>query len=238
MMTLDLINNVLKTTEKAGLFSDVNWQEIWRASGDTLTMMFFSMLFTVIIGFVLGFILFLTSPKQLLEQRWVYAILSFIVNILRSVPFVILLLVIIPLTKAIVGTSIGVKGVIPPLVFAAAPFFARLVESALREVDHGVIEAAQAMGASRWTIISRVLFRESRIGLISAITMTAVTLVSYTAMSGLVGGGGIGDLAIRYGFYRYQLDVLIIGVIWLIVLVQLLQMAGDYLVKYFSRKRL
>jgi len=224
--------------KSSSFFSNINWDEIEKATGQTLTMLGFSVLFTVIIGFILGFILFLTSPHQILQQRFVYAILSFIVNLFRSVPFVILLLVVLPVTKALVGTVLGVKGSIPPLVIAAAPFFARLVESALREVDRGVIEAAQSMGASNWTIITRVLFRESRIGLIAAITMTAVTLVSYTAMSGIVGGGGLGDLAIRYGHYRYQLDVLIVSVILLVILVQLLQMAGDYLVKYFSRKRL
>lgn len=232
------LQSLVQTLNTASFFSEINWAEIWKASGQTLTMLAFSILFTVVIGFILGFILFLTSPDQLLEQRWLYSILSFIVNIFRSVPFVILLIVVIPVTKAIVGTSLGVKGSIPPLVIAAAPFFARLVESALREVDRGIIEAAQAMGASNWTIITRVLFRESRIGLIAAITMTAVTLVSYTAMSGTVGGGGLGDLAIRYGHYRYQLEVLIVSVVLLVVLVQLLQMLGDYLIKYFSRKRL
>lgn len=219
-------------------FNDINWKEISKATEQTLTMLGYSVLFTVMIGFILGIILFLTSSNQILQNKWIYAILSFVVNILRSVPFVIMIIVLIPITKKIVGTSLGVTGAIPPLVIAAAPFFARLVESALREVDKGIIEAAQAMGASNWTIVWRVLLRESRTGLIAAITMTAVTLVSYTAMSGIVGGGGLGDLAIRYGHHRYQIDVLIVSVVLLVVLVQVLQMAGDRLVKHFSRKQL
>ncbi|UUZ79611.1 ABC transporter permease [Paenibacillus sp. P26] len=162
--------------------------------------------------------------------------LSFIVNVLRSVPFIILMIVIIPLTRVIVGTSIGVPGSIPPLVIGAAPFFARLVETSLREVDRGVIEAAQSMGATYGQIIWRVLLREARPGLIAAITITAVTLVSYTAMSGVIGGGGLGDLAIRYGYQRFQTNVMIVTVVILLVLVQILQMLGDRLVRSYQRK--
>ncbi|WP_371264818.1 methionine ABC transporter permease [Paenibacillus sp. BC26] len=195
-----------------------------------------SLLFTIILGLILGVVLFLTSRRQLLEQRLVYAALSLVVNILRSVPFVILMIMIMPLTKAITGTTLGVQGSIPPLVIAAAPFFARLVETSLREVDRGVIEAAQSMGASRMDIVRRVLLLEARPGLLAAITITAVTLVSYTAMSGVIGGGGLGDLALRYGYQRFQTSVMIVTVACLIILVQILQMAGDYLVRRFSRK--
>lgn len=219
-------------------FDQVNWQEIAKATNQTLTMLGFSLLFAVLFGFILGIVLFLTSSKQMLENRFIYGCLSFAVNIFRSIPFIILVLILMDVTKFLVGTRIGVKGAIPPLVIAAAPFFARLVETALREVDHGVIEAAQAMGASRWTIVWRVLLREARAGLIAAITITAVTLVSYTAMSGVIGGGGLGDLAVRYGHQRYRLDVLLVTVTLLIIFVQLLQMIGDRLVRHFSRKRL
>lgn len=217
-------------------FDDVPWKEISKATNQTLIMLGYSLPFIVVIGFIIGLLLFVTSKHQMLENRIVYSILSFVVNVLRSVPFVILILILFPLTKGIVGTSIGVKGAIPPLVIAAAPFFARLVESALREVERGIVEAAHAMGATKWQIIWKVLLRESRAGLITALTITAVTLVSYTAMSGIVGGGGIGDLAIRYGHHRYRVDVLIVGIAILVIMVQVLQIFGDRLVRYFSRK--
>jgi ABC-type metal ion transport system, permease component len=217
-------------------WSQVRWEEVWQASKDTLTMLGASLLFTIILGLLLGVILFLTSKRQLLEQPIVYMLLSLVVNVLRSVPFIILMILIMPLTKALTGTTLGVQGSIPPLVVAAAPFFARLVETSLREVDRGIIEAAQAMGASRWDIVRRVLLLEARPGLLAGITITAVTLVSYTAMSGVIGGGGLGDLALRYGYQRFQTSVMIVTVALLIILVQLLQMAGDHLVRRFSRK--
>ncbi|WP_165912741.1 methionine ABC transporter permease [Effusibacillus lacus] len=206
------------------------------ATIDTLIMLGLSALFTVIIGLPVGVLLFLTSKGQLLENRLFYATASFVVNILRSVPFIILMILLIPFTKLIVGTSLGIQGSIPPLVIGAAPFFARLVETSLREVDKGVIEAAQSMGATHWQIISRVLLPESRPGLIAGITITTVALVSYTAMSGVIGGGGLGDLAIRYGYQRFQTDVMLVTVAILIVLVQILQSIGDWLVLRFSRK--
>ncbi|WP_127506442.1 methionine ABC transporter permease [Paenibacillus humicus] len=217
-------------------WENINWDEIWQATQDTLTMMVFSMIFTVILGLALGVLLYLTSSRQLLYMPALYSVLSFVVNILRSVPFIILMIAVMPFTEAIVNTTIGVKGAIPPLVIGAAPFFARLVETALREVDKGVIEAAQAMGASKWDIVRRVLLRESRPGLLAAITVTAVTLVSYTAMMGTIGAGGLGDLAIRYGYMRFQTDIMIVTVVILIVLVQLLQVLGDRLVRRISRR--
>lgn len=215
---------------------NVDWMEMTEGTLDTLTMLGFSALFTVLIGLPLGVILFLTSRGQLLENRAFYSVASVIVNILRSVPFIILMILLIPFTKLIVGTSLGVQGAIPPLVIGAAPFFARLVETSLREVDRGVIEAAQSMGASNWQIVWNVLLPESRPGLIAAITITTVTLVSYTAMSGAIGAGGLGDLAIRYGYQRFQTDVMIVTVVILLVLVQILQTLGDKLVLHFSRK--
>lgn len=217
-------------------FENVDWSEIAGATVDTLTMLGFSTLFTVLIGLPLGIILFLTSKGQLLENRGFYSIASFVVNVLRSVPFIILMILLIPFTKLIVGTSLGVQGAIPPLVIGAAPFFARMVETSLREVDRGVIEAAQSMGASNWQIVWNVLLPEARSGLIAGITITTVALVSYTAMSGVIGGGGLGDLAIRYGYQRFQTDVMLVTVVILLVLVQILQSVGDRLVLRFSRK--
>ncbi|MDH0142924.1 MULTISPECIES: methionine ABC transporter permease [Pseudomonadaceae] len=218
------------------LLPNVDWQEIGYASLDTLNMLGGATLFTVLLGLPLGVLLFLTGPRQMFEQRALYGVLSLVVNVLRSVPFVILLILMIPLTVLITGTSLGVAGAIPPLVVGATPFFARLVETALREVDRGIIEATQAMGASTLQIIFRALLPEALPGLIAATTVTAITLVSYTAMSGLIGGGGLGDLAVRYGYQRYQPDVMAVTVILLLILVQVLQMVGDKLVIHFSRK--
>lgn len=218
------------------LLPNVYWPEIWQASLDTLAMLGGSLLFTLLLGLPLGVLLFLTGPRQMFEQRLLYGALSLLVNVLRSVPFVILLILMIPLTKLITGTSLGVAGAIPPLVIGATPFFARLVETALREVDRGLIEATQAMGATTRQIIFRALLPEAQPGLWAAVTVTAITLVSYTAMSGLIGGGGLGDLAVRYGYQRYQPDVMLVTVALLLVLVQVLQMIGDRLVVHFSRK--
>ncbi|MBQ0777855.1 MAG: ABC transporter permease [Pseudomonas sp.] len=218
------------------LFPNVVWPEIWQATLDTLSMLGGSILFTIVLGLPLGVLLFLTGPRQMFEQKWFYQAMSLVVNILRSVPFVILLIVMIPFTVVIAGTSLGVAGAIPPLVIGATPFFARLVETALREVDRGIIEATQAAGATPRQIVTSALLPEAMPGIIAAVTVTAITLVSYTAMSGLIGGGGLGDLAVRYGYQRYQPDVMVVTVVLLLILVQVLQSIGDRLVVHFSRK--
>ncbi|MEH6564737.1 MAG: methionine ABC transporter permease [Halopseudomonas sp.] len=218
------------------LLPNVIWPEIWQATLDTLAMLGGSMLFTLLLGLPLGVLLFLTAPRQMFEQKWFYQSLSLLVNIFRSVPFVILLIVMIPVTVVIAGTSLGVAGAIPPLVIGATPFFARLVETSLREVDRGIIEATQAAGATPRQIVTSALLPEALPGIIAAITVTAITLVSYTAMSGLIGGGGLGDLAVRYGYQRYQPDVMVVTVVLLLILVQVLQSTGDRLVVHFSRK--
>ena|SRR5690554_186812 len=218
------------------LLINVDWYEIWLATLETLIMLGGSLLFTVVLGLPLGVLLFLTSPKQLFDQKGFYSILSLVTNILRSLPFIILLIVMIPITVMITGTSLGVAGAIPPLVVGATPFFARLVETALREVDRGIIEATQAMGATTKQIIISALLPEARPGILAAITVTAITLVSYTAMAGVVGAGGLGDLAIRFGYQRFQTDVMVVTVVLLLVLVQVLQMVGDRLVVHYSRK--
>ncbi|MHA6198187.1 methionine ABC transporter permease [Pseudomonas wadenswilerensis] len=217
-------------------FANVDWSEIWLATGDTFIMLFGSLFFTVLLGLPLGVLLFMFGPRQMFEQKGIYALLSLVVNILRSLPFIILLIVMIPITVLITGTSLGVEGAIPPLVVGATPFFARLVETALREVDRGIIEATQSMGASTRQIIMNALLPEARPGIFAAITVTAITLVSYTAMAGVVGAGGLGDLAIRFGYQRFQTDVMIVTVVLLLILVQVLQSVGDKLVVHFSRK--
>ena len=218
------------------LLINVDWYEIWLATLETFLMLGGSLLFTIILGLPLGILLFLTGPKQLFDQKGLYLILSLVTNILRSLPFIILLIVMIPFTVMITGTSLGVAGAIPPLVVGATPFFARLVETALREVDRGIIEATQAMGATTKQIIISALLPEARPGILAATTVTAITLVSYTAMAGVVGAGGLGDLAIRFGYQRFQTDVMVVTVVLLLVLVQILQMVGDRLVVHYSRK--
>ncbi|HLT05241.1 MAG TPA: methionine ABC transporter permease [Pseudomonas sp.] len=217
-------------------FINIDWYEIWLATLDTLLMLGGSLLFTVVFGLPLGVLLFLTGPRQLFDNKPLYALLSFVVNVLRSLPFIILLIVMIPITVVLTGTSLGVAGAIPPLVVGTTPFFARLVETALREVDRGIIEATQAMGATTRQIIMNALLPEARPGIIAATTVTAITLVSYTAMAGVVGAGGLGDLAIRFGYQRFQTDVMVVTVVLLLVLVQILQSVGDRLVVHFSRK--
>lgn len=219
-----------------GWFANVDWAEIGQAGLDTLIMLGGSLLASILLGLPLGVLLFLTGRRQLLDHPLVYAILSFVVNVLRSVPFIILLIVMIPFTVLLVGTSLGVAGAIPPLVIGTAPFFARLVESALREVDRGIIEACQAMGATTRQIVFGALLPEALPGLIAGATVTAIALVSYTAMAGVIGAGGLGDLAVRFGYQRFQTDVMIVTVVLLLVLVQLLQMLGDRLVARVSRR--
>jgi len=218
------------------LFIHLDWGDIGAASLDTLVMLTGSLVATVIVGLPLGVILFLTGPKRLLAQPAAHTVLSVVVNGLRSVPFIILLILMIPLTVFLVGTSLGVAGAIPPLVVGAAPFFARLVESALREVDPGVVEAAQSMGATNRQIVFEALLPEAMPGIAAAVTVTAVALVSYTAMAGVVGAGGLGDLAIRFGYQRFQTDVMIVTVVLLLIIVQALQMLGDRVVAYVSHR--
>lgn len=218
------------------LFANIDWPEIARASWDTLLMLGGSMALTVLFGVPLGVLLYLSGKGRLAANPVLNAVLSLIVNILRSVPFIILLIVMLPVTVLLVGTSLGVAGAIPPLVVGAAPFYARLVETALREVDKGVVEASQAMGASTYQIVTRALLPEAMPGIIAGATVTAIALVSYTAMAGVVGAGGLGDLAIRFGYQRFQTDVMVVTVVLLLLLVQALQMLGDRLVAAVSHR--
>ncbi|HYC73838.1 methionine ABC transporter permease [Brevundimonas sp.] len=220
----------------ANVARNVDWPEIGRATWDTLLMLGGSMALTVALGVPLGVLLYLSGRGRLAANPLLNAVLSLIVNILRSVPFIILLIVMLPVTVLLVGTSLGVAGAIPPLVVGAAPFYARLVETALREVDKGVVEATQAMGASTFQIVIRALLPEALPGIIAGATVTAIALVSYTAMAGVVGAGGLGDLAIRFGYQRFQTDVMIVTVVLLLVLVQALQMLGDRLVAAVSHR--
>lgn len=218
------------------LLTNVDWSEISDASLDTLFMLGFSVFFSTIIGIPIGLVLFLTSRGRLLQNGPIYNVLSFIINVLRSIPFIILLIVMIPVTTMLLGTSLGAKGTIPPLVVGAFPFFARLVENALKEIDNGIFHMAESCGATTWQIIWHILLPEILPSVIASITVTAIALVSYTAMAGAVGGGGLGDLAIRYGYQRFQTDVMLITVVLMVALVQIIQMFGDLLVRWLRKR--
>lgn len=212
------------------------WAEIGNATIDTLLMLGGSLPLTLLIGLPLGVLLFLTGPRQLHAKPALYGALSLIVNILRSVPFIILMIVLIPVTLAVMGTSLGVRGAILPLVIGAAPFYARLVETALREVDRGVIEASLAMGATTRQLVTRVLLPEALPGLIAGATVTTVALIGFTAMGGAIGSGGLGDLAYRDGYLRSHTDIAFITIVLLVILVQILQTTGDRLVVRFTHR--
>jgi D-methionine transport system permease protein len=215
---------------------NIYWGDIGAALLQTLAMVAGSLLLTVVLGLPLGVLLFLTGRKQAFAQPVVYSTLSAVIGVIRSVPFIILLIVLMPITVIVTGTSLGIRGVIFPLVIGTAPFFARLVETALREVDHGVVEASAAMGATTWQTVWKALLPEARPSLLASVTVTAILLVDYTAMSGAIGGGGLGDLAIRFGYQRFQTEIMLACVVILVVLVQLIQFTGDRLVVHFSRK--
>ena len=205
-----------------------------QAVGQTVYMVFFSTLFASILGFILGIVVTITSPKGLKPNKIIYNVLDLIINVLRSFPFIILIVFIIPLTRAIVGTPIGEAAAIVPLTIAAAPFVARIIESSLKEVDSGVIEAAKSFGASNTQIIFKVMLKEAVPSIISGLTLTIINIIGYSAMAGSVGAGGLGKVAISYGYQRYQTDVMIVTVIILIIMVQGLQSLGNYLYKKLS----
>ena len=218
------------------MFANVDWADIGKATIDTLLMLGGSMVLTVILGVPLGVLLYLSGKGRLAANPVLNALLSFVVNVLRSVPFIILLIVMLPVTVLLVGTSLGVAGAIPPLVVGAAPFYARLVETALREVDKGVVEATQAMGGSTWQIVTRALLPEAMPGIIAGLTITLVSLTGYSAMAGAIGGGGLGDLGIRYGYQRFLPDVMLAVVLVLILFVQAVQSLGDWAVRRLSHR--
>ncbi|AZT90653.1 ABC transporter permease [Caldicellulosiruptor changbaiensis] len=203
----------------------------------TIYMVVISTLIATVLGIPLGVLLMVTDKGQILQNDILNKILSTIVNIFRSIPFVILLIVLMPFTRLIVGTSIGTTAAIVPLSVAAIPFMGRLTETALREVDRGVIEAAQAMGASPFQIVIKVLIPEALPSIVSGITITAINLIGYSAMAGVIGGGGLGDLAVRYGYQRFMIDIMLWTVAILIAMVQLTQLVGDFFVRRLSRNR-
>ncbi len=218
----------------------MTWSEmfplLWEATKESAYMVLVATVLTAVLGLLVGVALVLTDRGGLLQLRPVNALLGLIVNIGRSLPFIILLVAIIPFTRAVVGTTIGTSAAIVPLTVGAIPFYARLVETSIREVNRDVVAAARAMGASRREIVVKVLLREARPGLVAGLTITVVALVGYSAMAGVVGGGGLGDLAIRYGYQRFETEVMIATVVLLVVFVQLAQMLGDLVARRLSHR--
>jgi D-methionine transport system permease protein len=218
------------------MWHDLDWNLIWQSTQETLYMVGISTLFTAILGIPLGVLLVVTDRGHLWENRFIQQTLGMIVNVFRAVPFIVLVLFLFPLSKWLVGTSLGPTAATVPLIIGAAPFYARMVETALREVDRGVIEAAQAMGASKWTIVRKVLLPEALPAIISGLTVTCVSLISFSAMAGMVGGGGLGDTAVRFGFQSFNDAMLYTCGLLLILLVQIVQWIGDWIVKRIDHR--
>ncbi|MEK3798431.1 methionine ABC transporter permease [Peribacillus sp. FSL H8-0477] len=210
------------------LLPNVDWEEMMEATYETLYMTGISIVATFILGIVLGLVLFLTSKGNIWENRPVNVVISAFVNIFRSIPFIILIVLLIPFTRAVMGSMIGENAALPALIIGAAPFYARMVEIGLREIDKGVIEASRSMGATINTIIWKVLIPESLPALISGITVTAIALVGYTAMAGVIGAGGLGNLAYLDGYQRGQNDVTLIATIIILLIVFIIQIIGDF----------
>ncbi len=210
--------------------------DIGVAFAETAYMLGITLVIATVLGGVLGINLYLIRPNGPFANRSLYRLLDGIVNVVRSTPFLILMVGVIPLTRLIVGTSIGTTAVIVPLTIAAIPDFARLVEQTLRDVNPGVLEAGEAMGATQFQIVRKILMREARSGLVGALTILTVNYISYSTVAGLVGGGGIGDFAVRYGYYRYQPDLMVFTVILIIISVQFIQVGGNMLVRLLDKR--
>jgi len=218
------------------LLPNVRFDKMVEATIETLYMTTISAIFVFFLGLIIGLVLFLTSPNQLLENKWINRILSALVNVFRSIPFVILIILLLNFTKLLVGTILGPNAALPALIIGASPFYGRLVEIALREIDKGVIEASIAMGASLWTVIRKVLIPESLPALVSGITVTTISLVGYTAMAGVIGAGGLGNLAYLDGFQRHRFDVVFVATIIILIIVFMIQLIGDVITKHIDKR--
>ena len=216
--------------------SDI-FRMLWAGTGETLLMVFASTALGYVIGLPVGVLLTISDTDGICPHPLLYKILDIIINITRSIPFLILLILIQPFTKFVVGKSYGTVATIVPLTIAAAAFIARMVEGSLKEVDHGVVEAALSMGAGKMTIVIKVLIAEARTSLLVGVTIALGTILGYSAMAGIVGGGGLGDIAIRYGYYRYETGIMLITVLVLVILMQVLQWLGTLLSKKLDRRR-
>lgn len=210
--------------------------ELKTALFETFYMLSITISLGILLGGIVGTVLYITRAGSMSENKWLNTVLNAVVNFIRSFPFLILAISIVPLTRLIVGTSIGTTAAIVPMTISCIPYFARFVEAALLEVNRGVIEAAQAMGATKFQIIHKVLFSEARSGIANAITIISISYFSYSTIVGIVGGGGIGDFAIRYGFHRFETDILIFTVFIIILIVQTIQFTGNYFVKKLDKR--
>ncbi|MER2123051.1 methionine ABC transporter permease [Exiguobacterium indicum] len=217
-------------------FDNLDWDMVWEATGSTVYMTAIAGVSTFVLGLIIGLLLYATNEELLFKNRAFYSVLSLIVNVFRSIPFIILLILLIPFTTAIVGSFLGPTAALPALIFGAAPFYGRMVELALREVDKGVIEAAESMGATKFQIIYKVLIPEALPAIVSGITVTLVSLVGYTAMAGVVGGGGLGDMAFIEGFQRSQNDVIVIATLLILAIVFVIQIIGDLLIRAIDKR--
>ncbi|AXU98245.1 methionine ABC transporter permease [Erwinia persicina] len=218
------------------LFPHLKLDQLWAATGETLYMTALSGVATFVLGIVLGLALFLTARGGLFQNRVIYSVISVLVNVFRSIPFIILIVLLIPFTKTLIGTILGADAALPALIVGAAPFYARLVEIGLREVDKGVIEASRSMGARLSTLIFRVLLPESSPALVSGITVTLIALVSYSAMAGVIGAGGLGNLAYLEGFQRNHGDVTLVATVMILVIVFIIQFLGDVLTTRLDKR--
>ena len=218
------------------MFSEVNWPQMIEALQDTLYMTFASLVLSVIFGIVLGIILYVTQEDGIYENKFIYKLLDLVVNVLRAIPFIILLIIIIPFTKFLVGTMLGATAAIPSLVFSAAPYYARMTMIALTEVDKGTIEACKAMGASNKEIIFKALLPEAKPALVSSITVMGISLIGYTAMAGCIGAGGLGYIAYTYGFARRNNQIMYIATILIVAIVFIIQGIGDYAVRKIDKR--
>lgn len=217
-------------------FPHLKLDKLLAATGETLYMTAWSGVATLVFGIALGVLLFLTSRGQLLQNRLVYSVVTVLVNVFRSIPFIILIVLLIPFTKTLVGTILGANAALPALIVGAAPFYARLVEIALREVDKGVIEATRSMGAKTHTLIFRVLLPESSPALVSGMTVTLIALVSYSAMAGVIGAGGLGNLAYLEGFQRNHNDVTLVATATILAIVFIIQFIGDRITSLLDKR--
>lgn len=218
------------------LFPHLKWDQLWAATLETLYMTALSGVATFVLGIVLGLALFLTARGGLFHNRTVNSVISIVVNVFRSIPFIILIVLLIPFTKTVVGTILGANAALPALIVGAAPFYARLVEIALREVDKGVIEATRSMGARLSTLVFRVLLPESSPALVSGITVTLIALVSYSAMAGVIGAGGLGNLAYLEGFQRNHGDVTLVATVTILIIVFIIQFCGDVITSLLDKR--
>src|SRR5699024_998351 len=229
-------NMGLSIFEQYTEFSKVNWPRVWDATKETVFMSLASVIAVFFLGLIIGLLLFETREHNSVFSKIVHRVVAFLVNVFRSIPFIILIVLLLPITKELVGRITGPAAGLPALIIAASPFYARLVETGFREIDKGVIEAAESMGASKWEIIYKVFIPESLPSIVAGITTTSISIVSYTAMAGVIGAGGLGNLAYLEGFQRTKPTVTLVATVLILIIVFIIQLSGDFLVKKVDKR--